>query len=119
MGGGTAEVEVRLVGAGKPVSGAGFEGRIAKAGSVPEVLAMLDEDVSEVVLLTEQASATFFAPILPRIRGVICTRGGESAHLAIVSRGLDLPCLMQARLDEDLEPGAQVVVDDDGRIRTR
>lgn len=85
--------------------------------SVDEVLARLgDGDLSRTVLVTEQASATFFGPILPQVAGVICTRGGESAHLAIVSRGLGLSCLMQAELERDLTPGTVVVVDEQGTI---
>lgn len=104
------------LGAGSPVSGGAFEGLIVRGDSVDEVLALLGRDLSESVLLTDQASATAFAPILPRLAGVICTAGGEAAHLAIMSRGLGLPCLMQAVLSPEPEPGARVRVDGDGGV---
>jgi signal transduction protein with GAF and PtsI domain len=98
------------------VSGEAFAGVIEVVHDVNEVLTLLGRDLSEVVLLTEQASATAFAPILPRLRGVICTKGGEAAHLAIVSRALGLPCVMQAQLTRELTPGDRVSVDDAGRV---
>ena len=50
---------------------------------------------------------------------MICTRGGPSAHLAIVSRGLQLPCVMQVGLERELAPGAEVTVDGDGKVWLR
>jgi phosphohistidine swiveling domain-containing protein len=106
-----------VIGSGQLVSGNRFEGEIARAESVEAVLALLGSDLSGTVLLTEQASATAFAPILPMLGGVICTGGGPATHLAIVSRGLNLPCVMQAALDAELAPGDRVSVDDAGTVR--
>jgi hypothetical protein len=111
------DVGARRAGVGLVVSGTGrFEGVIARAEGIEDVLALLDRDLSDVVLLTEQASATAFSPILPLLRGVLCTKGGPSAHLAIVSRALQIPCLMQVQLDESPADGVAVCVDADGRI---
>lgn len=96
-----------------------FGGRIAPANTVEQVLDLLGEDLSNVVLLTEQASASAIGPILPGVAGVLCTRGGASAHLAIVSRGLQLPCVVQLECERDLDPGMQVSVDGDGRVWLR
>ena len=52
----------------------------------------------------------------PRVAGVICLRGGPSAHLAIVSRGLQLGCVMGVELEAELSPGDQVRVDEDGKV---
>jgi phosphohistidine swiveling domain-containing protein len=106
------------IGAGTLVSGEGFAGVTVRAETVSAVLDLLTADLADKILLTDQASATAFAPILPRLRGVICTQGGEAAHLAIVSRGLGLPCVMQARLDTDVPEGTHVEVDASGAVWT-
>ncbi len=109
-----------LVGRGLRVYGEEpFSGRIAPANTVKQVLDLLSEDLSSVILLTEQASASAIGPILPGVAGVLCTRGGTSAHLAIVSRGLQLPCVVQLECERDLDPGTQVSVDGDGRVWLR
>jgi phosphohistidine swiveling domain-containing protein len=105
------------VGAGERVSGAGeFAGTVARADTVEDVLALAAEDLSDKVLLTEQAAASAFGPILPRMAGVICLRGGPSAHLAIVSRGLGLGCVMGVELTAELAPGDAVAVDEEGKV---
>jgi phosphohistidine swiveling domain-containing protein len=97
------------IGAGERVSGAGeFAGTVARADTA--------EDLSDRVLLTEQAAASAFGPILPQMAGVICLRGGPSAHLAIVSRGLGLGCVMGVELTADLSPGDAVTVDEEGKV---
>jgi phosphohistidine swiveling domain-containing protein len=106
----------RSIGQGIFVSGGAFDGIAIRARSVEDVLGLLSEDLSEKVLFTEQASATFFGPILPSLRGVVCTQGGPSAHLAIVSRGLDIPCLMQAQIEIPVESGQHVTIDARGEI---
>ena len=109
-----------LVGAGERVAGEGeFGGTIARADAVEEVLALAGTDLSAAVLLTEQASATALGPILPMVAGVLCTKGGPSAHLAIVSRALQLPCAMQVELSAELGPGDEVTVDGEGRVFKR
>jgi phosphohistidine swiveling domain-containing protein len=108
------------VGAGERVAGAGeFAGVVARADTVEDVLALAAEDLSDKVLLTEQAAASAFGPILPRVAGVICLRGGPSAHLAIVSRGLGLGCVMGVELTAELSPGDAVAVDDEGKVFRR
>jgi phosphohistidine swiveling domain-containing protein len=105
------------IGGGERVSGAGeFAGVVARADTIEDVLALAAEDLSDKVLLTEQAAASAFGPILPRMAGVICLRGGPSAHLAIVSRGLGLGCVMGVELSEELSPGDAVAVDDQGKV---
>lgn len=110
----------RRVGSGERVSGEGeFGGELLSVGGVDEVLALVGQDLSQRVLLTDQASATLLGPILPELAGVICTAGGPSAHLAIVSRALQLPALMGAELEADLGSGAEVKVDDAGEVWLR
>lgn len=106
-----------LIGNGTVVSGSGgFGGLLARADDVDSVLELLASDLSETVLLTDQASATAVAPLLPQLAGVICTQGGDSAHLAIVSRALGLPCLMGATFGGEAMHGMRVHVDAEGNV---
>lgn len=110
----------RRVGSGERVSGEGeFGGELISVDGVDDVLALVGRDLSDKVLLTEQASATVLGPILPNLAGVICTAGGPSAHLAIVSRALRLSALVGAEFEADLEAGAVVRVDGAGEVWLR
>jgi phosphoenolpyruvate-protein kinase (PTS system EI component) len=113
----SADGQARL-GAGTLVSGGAFGGTVVRADSVSAVLALIADDLSASVLFTDQASATAFSPILPGLGGVVCTAGGEAAHLAIVARGLALSCVMGAELDRDPQPGEEVRIDADGTVWT-
>lgn len=106
----------RRLGSGVPVSGGAFEGVVARADSVADVMALLGTELEETVLLTDQAAATSLAPILPRVRGVLCTGGGPATHLAIVARGLGLSCVMQVELDVEMHGGERVAVDEAGTV---
>lgn len=114
MGAGAASGE--WVGSGELLSGGAFAGEVVRADEIAAVLELLKRDLSEAVLVTAEASATAFAPILPRLRGVVCSGGGEAAHLAIVSRGLDLACVMKAELERWPAPGEAIRVDAEGGI---
>jgi len=71
--------------------------------SVADVLGLLKDDVSDVVLFTPTASATIMTPLFPRIKGLVCTTGGETSHVAIVAREFNLPCIMGSEIDYDGE----------------
>lgn len=105
-----------MVGRGDLLSGGPFDGRVVRADGVEEVLELLRTDLEEAVLVTDQASATSYAPILPRLRGIVCEGGGEAAHLTIVSRGLGLPCVMRAQLERPPRVGERIGVGEDGSI---
>jgi phosphohistidine swiveling domain-containing protein len=113
----STNVSADVIGRGELVSGGPFSGRLVVADEISEVLALLGEDLSDAVLLTGQPSATAVGPLLSRVGGVICTGGGPATHLAIVSRGLALPCVMQADMGADVRPGDRVSVDADGVVR--
>lgn len=104
---------------GLVASGAGCEGVIRRAAEVTEVLALMKEpDLSETILLTESATATAVVPLLSRVRGLVCTSGGITSHLAIVSREFGLPCVMAAPVDDPTAlEGVRVVVEADGTVR--
>jgi phosphohistidine swiveling domain-containing protein len=108
------------VGKGQTVSGQGCEGEVRRANDVPQVMALLKhENLSDVILLCDSASATAVVPLLAKVRGVICRSGGNTSHLAIVSREFGLPAVMAAEIDDpDALEGQRVRITEDGEILT-
>jgi phosphohistidine swiveling domain-containing protein len=91
---------------------------VRRASSVADVFALMKEpDLGEAILLTESATATSVVPLLGKVRGLICTSGGITSHLAIVSREFGLSCLMAAEIEDPAAlDGARVVVAEDGTV---
>jgi phosphoenolpyruvate-protein kinase (PTS system EI component) len=104
---------------GLVASGAGCEGVLRRAAELTDVLALMKEtDLGETILLTESATATAIVPLLSRVRGLVCTSGGITSHLAIVSREFGLSCVMAAPVENTaLLEGVRVVVGADGTVR--
>lgn len=92
---------MQKIGQGNVTSGSGCRGLLREVSSIPDVLALMKQDLSEVIVFTREASATAVTPLFPKIRGVMCTLGGPTSHLAIVAREFDLPCVMGSRIDFD------------------
>jgi phosphohistidine swiveling domain-containing protein len=106
------------LGRGLMVSGSACEGELRHADDVPQVLALVKrENLGDVILLCESASATAVVPLLAKVRGIVCRSGGPTSHLAIVSREFGLPAVMGAELDghDELE-GRRVRLGDEGEI---
>ncbi len=68
---------MKKIGQGIVTSGNGCKGVLRVVESVADVLRLLKEDISDVILLTPTASATIMTPLFPRIIGVICTTGAQ------------------------------------------
>jgi phosphoenolpyruvate-protein kinase (PTS system EI component) len=54
---------------------------------------------------------TFLSPILPDLKGIVCTAGSRESHLAILSRESDVPCVLGAELTGTVSDGDTVVLD--------
>ena len=106
------------IGRGEVASGGRVEGVLARANDVKQVFALMKrEDLEEVILLTESASATAVVPLLAKVRGIVCQSGGQTSHLAIVSREFGLPCIVGAEIaDADDVEGKRVTLGEDGSI---
>lgn len=107
-----------VLGRGVVASGTGCEGVIRRASAIEDVFTLLRHpELAETILLTDSATATALVPLLPKVRGLICTSGGITSHLAIVAREFGLSCVMAAVVDHagGLE-GIRVVIDPDGGI---
>lgn len=77
-----------------------------------DVLALLDAGGNGVVAGVTDAGATFLAPILEELTGVVCTAGTPQSHVAIVSRDFGVPALMGATFRMPVPPdGTPVELD--------
>jgi phosphohistidine swiveling domain-containing protein len=89
------------IGRGMLTSGSECTGRLRVVESVQDVLALLKTDVSDTIIFTRAASATAVTPLFARIKGIVCTSGGATSHLAIVAREFDIPCVMGLELENE------------------
>lgn len=104
------------VGTREPVSGVG-----CYVKDVAAVLALMEQDVSGLVLIVDEAGATGVAPILPDALGVICTSGGPTSHLALVAKEYGVACIMAAKMQCSPEAfdGLLVTMLADGSIEAK
>lgn len=87
-----------LLAAGTPAFPAErVQGRWRSLQGVDDVLALLETGAAGIVAGVADAGATFLAPILEDLAGVVCTAGTPRSHVAIVSRDFGVPALMGAR----------------------
>jgi phosphoenolpyruvate-protein kinase (PTS system EI component) len=108
---------MQKIGQGNVTSGQGCQGTLRVVESIPKVLQLMKEDLSDVVVFTREASATAVTPLFPKIKGVVCTLGGATSHLAIVAREFNLACIMGSAIDFDGElDGRTVNFNSDGEI---
>ncbi len=110
--------QAEVLGTGEFVSGKSTSGVARRVVSVDDVLELLNEpDLGEIILLTDSASATAIMPLLTEVRGVICSAGGRTSHLATVSRELGLSCVVATSFTGDADiDGRRVVIADDGKV---
>lgn len=107
-----------VLGEGELVFGDDVTGTARQANTVEDVLELLDDpDLAEVVLVTNSASATAVMPLLPEIRGVVCSAGGPTSHMAMVARDFGLPCIMGATsIDPADLDGQRIQLTKDGQV---
>jgi signal transduction protein with GAF and PtsI domain len=90
-------------------------GRLVAMETPEDVLAFMDDGADGVVALVRDAGATFLAPIHHELRAVLCTGGTPRSHIGIVSRELQVPCVMSCTFADDATPlGTDVEVDCSG-----
>lgn len=108
---------MEVIGRGQVASSGDVEGILCRADDVEQVFALMKRpDLDEVILLTGSASATAVVPLLAKVRGVVCESGGVTSHIAIVAREFNLPCILGAEIEADVE-GRRVRLEEDGAIR--
>lgn len=108
---------MQRVGRGMLISGGECTGVLRVVETVQDVIGLMRTDVSNVILFTRSASATTVTPLFSRIKGVVCTAGGPTSHLAIVAREFDIPCVMASEIqhqgDLDQQP---IFINKEGEI---
>jgi signal transduction protein with GAF and PtsI domain len=83
------------------------QGTLRVINSIEDVLSLLREFkaeessgvTTEKIVLVEDAGTTTLAPVLSRLKGVICTSGALGSHLAIVTREFGIPALMGTKIN--------------------
>lgn len=76
-----------------------------------DVLAIDDDELEDTIAFVHKGGMTFLSPILPDLRGIVCTAGSRESHLAILCRESDVPCLLAVELTGEVADGAQVLLD--------
>ncbi|MFC4943605.1 PEP-utilizing enzyme [Pseudonocardia sp. GCM10023141] len=76
-----------------------------------DVLSIDDDDLEETIAFVSKGGMTFLSPILPDLKGIVCTAGSRESHLAILSRESDVPCVLAANLSGTVSDGDTVVLD--------
>jgi phosphoenolpyruvate-protein kinase (PTS system EI component) len=89
---------MQRIGKGMMTSGSECTGTLRVVETVQDVLGLMKTDVSDVIIFTRSASATTVTPLFAKIKGVVCTAGGPTSHLAIVAREFDVPCVMASEV---------------------
>ena len=93
------------------------QGTLRVINSIDDVLSLLREfkaeetsgTVGNKIVLVEDAGTTTLAPVLSRLKGVVCTSGALGSHLAIVTREFGIPALMGTKIVFDGELSTQQV----------
>jgi len=106
---------MRELGRGTKVfDAAPVHGRLAWLDSTDDVLVLMDDGAEGIVAVVRDAGATFLAPVHHELRAVVCTGGTPRSHIGIVSRELQVPCIMGCMLAADVADGHDVEVDCSG-----
>jgi phosphohistidine swiveling domain-containing protein len=104
--------DLNQVGTGVNLFAAGEVRGVARwFNDTSDVLSIDDDDLDETIAFVHKGGMTFLSPILPDLRGIVCTAGSRESHLAILSRESDVPCVLAAELTGEIKNGDTVVLD--------
>jgi len=103
--------DLNQVGTGVNLFAAGEVRGVARwFNDTSDVLSIDDDDLDETIAFVHKGGMTFLSPILPDLRGIVCTAGSRESHLAILSRESDVPCVLAAELTGEIKDGDTVVL---------
>ncbi|WP_369253134.1 PEP-utilizing enzyme [Geodermatophilus amargosae] len=104
--------DLQVVGTGTTLFTAGqVRGTARWFNDTSDVLSIDDDDLEDTIAFVNKGGMTFLSPILPDLKGIVCTAGSRESHLAILSRESDVPCVLAAQLDGTVSDGDPVVLD--------
>jgi phosphohistidine swiveling domain-containing protein len=104
--------EMQDAGTGENLFAAGdVKGKAQWFRSPADVLAADEDELGELIAFVEKGGATFMSPIHADLAAVVCTAGTLESHLAIVSREVDVPCVMGVSLSVEIADGDQISLD--------
>ena len=107
------------VGSGELVAGGREKGTLRRVTNIEDVLSLVRSgNAKDTVIYTEMGSVTNIAPLIADVRAVLCTVGGPTSHIAIVSRAFGRTCIVGVVMLVDVGEieGRVVVVEEDGSI---
>ena len=103
---------LREVGAGTNLFAAGgVRGTARWFHETADVLSVAEDEVERTIAFVNKGGMTFLSPILPDLRGVVCTAGSRESHLAILARESGVPCVLATELVDEVRNGDTVVLD--------
>lgn len=76
-----------------------------------DVLSIDDDDLEDTIAFVNKGGMTFLSPILPDLRGIVCTAGSRESHLAILCRESDVPCVLAADIVGTVSDGDTIILD--------
>jgi phosphohistidine swiveling domain-containing protein len=104
--------DARPIGSGLTACpGHGVAGRARWFVNPADVLLIDETELGSVIAFVTKGGMTFLSPILGDLRAVVCTAGGVESHLAILSREFGTPCVMEAKLTEEITDGMALVIE--------
>lgn len=80
----------------KVFDAAAVQGSFRALEGPDDVLELMERGADGVIALVRDCGATFLAPILHELAGVVCTNGTPRSHIGIVTREFQVPCIMAA-----------------------
>jgi phosphohistidine swiveling domain-containing protein len=96
----------QVLGEGISVFAAGSVTGEARWFSSPADVVLVDPAaLDRTIAFVRMPGVAFLAPVLGRLGAVVCTAGSPASHLALVAIQYGLPCVMGARLHEEIPDG--------------
>ena len=96
------------------------KGRLYLIKDIDDVLGLMGGESEDAIVLLDVAGATTITPIFSSVKGIICTTGGVTSHLAIVAREFNVACIMGADVKfEDRLQGKVVMLSKTGEVFVR
>lgn len=109
-----------VLGSGRLVAGGGktVSGRFVALLEMEDLLDVMDDGDDDLVAYLAAPNVTMIAPVQDRLVAILCATGDELAHVAIVSRELQIPCAVQSKLSQPIEQlrGLNVALQGSGEL---